>query len=178
MFAGLVPLLAAAFGPDVIVSQHGADSHAWDPLAHLRVTTTAMGEAARLTDAVAHRFGRGSWLSTGGGGYDAYRVVPRSWSLVWLAGAHREPPEATPAEWRDRWAAEAARYRQTPLPERFFDDPNAGRRWWYGEPAAGRGRSRSRRSRLVRAIVVSALLLRVAEERRAVVVGGRGTGAG
>ncbi len=39
----LVPALAAAFGPDVIVSQHGADSHAFDPLAHMLVTTTAMG---------------------------------------------------------------------------------------------------------------------------------------
>src|SRR5207249_1323033 len=52
----LLPELAAAFGSDVIVSQHGADSHAWDPLAHLRVTTTAMGEAARLVDAMAHRY--------------------------------------------------------------------------------------------------------------------------
>ena len=52
----LVPELAAAFGPDLIVSQHGADSHAWDPLAHLRMTTTAMDEAARLVDAVAHRY--------------------------------------------------------------------------------------------------------------------------
>ena len=38
----LLPELAASFGPDLIVSQHGADSHAWDPLAHLNVTTTAM----------------------------------------------------------------------------------------------------------------------------------------
>ncbi|MFL5750800.1 MAG: acetoin utilization protein AcuC, partial [Chloroflexota bacterium] len=76
----IVPPLAAAFGPDIIVSQHGADSHAWDPLAHLRVTTTAMGAAARLIDRVAHRYARGRWLATGGGGYDAYRVVPRSWS--------------------------------------------------------------------------------------------------
>src|SRR5436309_6133871 len=88
----LVPELAAAFGPDVIVSQHGADSHAWDPLAHLRNTTTAMGAAARLVDLVAHRYTGGRWLATGGGGYDVYRVVPRSWSLVWLAGAHREVP--------------------------------------------------------------------------------------
>ncbi len=122
----LVPELAAAFGPDLIVSQHGADSHAWDPLAHLRVTTTAMGEAARLVDAVAHRYAGGRWLATGGGGYDAYRVVPRSWSLVWLAGAHREVPDATPAAWRDRWSSEAARYGQAPLPERFVDAPNAG----------------------------------------------------
>ena len=122
----LVPELAAAFGPDLIVSQHGADSHAWDPLAHLRVTTTAMGEAARLLDAVAHRHAGGRWLATGGGGYDAYRVVPRAWSLVWLAGAHRDVPDATPRGWRERWAAEAARYGQAPMPETFVDPPNAG----------------------------------------------------
>ncbi len=91
----LVPTLAAVFGPDVVVSQHGADSHAWDPLAHLRVTTTAMAEAARLVDAVSHRWASGRWLATGGGGYDAYRVVPRAWALTWLAGAHREVPDGT-----------------------------------------------------------------------------------
>ena len=122
----LVPELAAAFGPDLIVSQHGADSHAWDPLAHLRVTTTAMGEAARLIDAVAHRYSDGRWLATGGGGYDAYRVVPRTWSHVWLAGAHREAPVLTPAAWQDRWAGEAARFGQAPLPPRFDDEANAG----------------------------------------------------
>jgi acetoin utilization protein AcuC len=122
----LVPDLAASFGPDVVVSQHGADSHAWDPLAHLRVTTTAMGEAARMVDRLAHRWAGGRWLSTGGGGYDAYRVVPRMWSLVWLAGAHREPPSETPLGWRERWAPEASRYDQAPLPATFDDRPNAG----------------------------------------------------
>jgi acetoin utilization protein AcuC len=123
----LVPALAAAFGPDAIVSQHGADSHAWDPLAHLRVTTTAMGAAARLIDQVAHRYAGGRWLATGGGGYDAYRVVPRTWSLVWLAGAHRQAPDLLPAPWRGQWAAEAERYGQAPLPTSFDDEPNAGR---------------------------------------------------
>lgn len=123
----LVPAVAAAFGPSFIVSQHGADSHAWDPLAHLRVTTTAMAAAARTTDRVAHRYPKdGAWLSTGGGGYDAYRVVPRTWSLVWLAGAHRDAPEHTPIAWRERWAAEAERYDQAPLPATFLDPPNAG----------------------------------------------------
>ena len=117
---------AAAFGPDVIVSQHGCDSHAWDPLAHLRLTTTAMGEAARVIDLIAHRYAGGRWLATGGGGYDVYRVVPRAWSHVWLAGAHREAPDTTPQTWRDRWAAEAARYGQAPLPETFDDPPGAG----------------------------------------------------
>ena len=122
----VVPALAASFGPDLIVSQHGADSHAWDPLAHLLVTTTAHGEAARLVDAISHRFAGGRWLATGGGGYDAYRVVPRTWALTWLAGAHRDVPASTPEAWRERWAAEGARYGQAPLPETFEDQPNAG----------------------------------------------------
>ena len=122
----LVPALAAAFGPDLIVSQHGADSHAWDPLAHLRVTTTAMGEAARLVDGVAHRHAGGRWLATGGGGYDVYRVVPRAWALTWLAGAHREAPQATDPGWRDRWSADARAYDQDPPPSTFDDPPNAG----------------------------------------------------
>ncbi|MEO6208073.1 MAG: acetoin utilization protein AcuC, partial [Candidatus Limnocylindrales bacterium] len=119
----LLPEVAATFGPDLIVSQHGADSHAWDPLAHLNVTTTAMGEAARLVDTLAHAHAGGRWLATGGGGYDAYRVVPRAWALTWLAGSHREVPGSTPVAWRERWASEAARYGQAPLPA-TFDDPS------------------------------------------------------
>jgi acetoin utilization protein AcuC len=132
----LLPELAATFGPDLIVSQHGADSHAWDPLAHLAVTTTAHGAAARLVDRLAHRYAGGRWLATGGGGYDAYRVVPRTWALTWLAGAHREVPPSTPAAWRERWADEAARYGQAPLPESFDDAPNAGLEFDAGQAAA------------------------------------------
>ena len=120
------------------MSQHGADSHAWDPLAHLRVTTTAMREAARLVDAVAHRWASGRWLATGGGGYDAYRVVPRTWALTWLAGAHREPDEATPAAWRDRWADEAGAFGTPGMPTTYLDAPNAGQP--VGHSAGGRER--------------------------------------
>ena len=119
----LLPKLAASFGPDLIVSQHGADSHAWDPLAHLNVTTTGHGRAARLVDQLAHRHAGGRWLATGGGGYDAYRVVPRTWALTWLAGAHLEVPASTSGAWRERWMAEATRYGQVPLPETFDDGP-------------------------------------------------------
>jgi hypothetical protein len=50
-------------------------------------------------------------------------VVPRSWALVWLTQAHREPPSETPAAWRRRWseAAEVAR-RPGPL-EALIDAP-------------------------------------------------------
>jgi acetoin utilization protein AcuC len=123
----IVPGVAATFGADIVVSQHGCDTHAWDPLAHLRVTTTAMGEAARLVDRLAHRFSSGRWLATGGGGYDAYRVVPRTWSLVWLAGAHRDAPDATPQAWRERWESAAASFGMPGMPDRFADASNAGR---------------------------------------------------
>jgi acetoin utilization protein AcuC len=122
----VLPALAERFQPEVIVSQHGADAHAFDPLAHLNVTTTAMGRAARLVDELAHRYAGGRWLATGGGGYDVYRVVPRAWAHVWLAASHAPVPEATPEAWRERWAHEAERFGQSPMPATFDDPPNAG----------------------------------------------------
>lgn len=120
---GLLPSLAAVFGPDLVVSQHGADTHRSDPLAHLQVTTAGMAEGARHVDAIAHRWAGGRWLATGGGGYDAYRVVPRAWALTWLAAAHREPPEMVPAAWRDRWEAEAQAFGTPRMPRLFLDPP-------------------------------------------------------
>ena len=158
----VVPGLAAAFGPDIVVSQHGADAHAWDPLAHLRVTTTAQWEVAKLADAIAHRYAGGRWLATGGGGYAAYRVVPRTWALTWLAGAHREPPRETPSAWRARWASDAAAFGDGPLPTGFLDDHNAGIEL---SDAQGRAeRASAERAITVRAVVVPRLL-REARER-------------
>ena len=153
---GLVPELAASFGPDIVVSQHGADAHAWDPLAHLRVTTTAQWAAARMVDAIAHRWAEGRWLATGGGGYDVYRVVPRTWALTWLAGAHREPPPAIPEAWRARWASDARAHGQAPIPAAFLDEPNAGL------PVSTAQTEAERRSRAlaaaVRSVVVPAIV--------------------
>jgi acetoin utilization protein AcuC len=158
----VVPPLAASFGPDVVVSQHGADAHAWDPLAHLRVTTTAQWEVAKLVDAVAHRYAGGRWLATGGGGYAAYRVVPRTWALTWLAGAHREPPVETPPAWRSRWQADAAAFGDAPLPSAFLDTMNAGIEL---SDAQGRAeRASAERAIAVRDVVVPALV-RAAWER-------------
>ena len=116
-----VPALAEAFGPTFLVTQHGCDTHAYDPLAHLRLTTRAYRAATMLLDEIAHRHTEGRWLATGGGGYDAYRVVPRSWALVWLAQAHRDLPDETDPDWRGRWADEADRYDQSPPPDTFLD---------------------------------------------------------
>jgi acetoin utilization protein AcuC len=121
----MVPALASAFRPSFIVSQHGCDSHALDPLAHLRVTTSAYARACALIDGVAHEHCGGRWLATGGGGYDAYRVVPRSWALIWLSQAHASIPEATPQAWRERWTGAAEVFGQAPLPEAFLDPPGS-----------------------------------------------------
>jgi acetoin utilization protein AcuC len=118
----VVPALTAAFRPTFLVTQHGCDSHVLDPLAHLRLTTEAYVRATRLLDELAHRWCEGRWVATGGGGYDAYRVVPSSWALVWLAQAHRETPGPLPAAWRERWTAESERFGQTPLPAGFMDE--------------------------------------------------------
>jgi len=132
----VLPRLAETFRPEIVVSQHGADAHAYDPLAHLNVTTTAMGAAARLVDALAHEYAGGRWLATGGGGYDVYRVVPRAWAQVWLAANHAPVPGETPAPWRERWAADAERYGQSPMPATFVDPPNAGLPYRAREEAA------------------------------------------
>ena len=117
----VVPALADAFRPSFLVTQHGCDTHVYDPLAHLRLTTRAYRAATVMLDQIAHRHAAGRWLATGGGGYDAYRVVPRSWSLVWLAQAHRDPPAQTDRAWRDQWSSEADRYGHSPLPATFLD---------------------------------------------------------
>ena len=110
----------------------------------------------------AHTHAGGRWLATGGGGYDVYRVVPRSWSLVWLAGAHRDVPDATPVAWRERWAPEGARYGQAPLPDAFEDLPNAGYETDSSQAAA---EARSLETvGLVRRLVVPRLL-QVARDR-------------
>lgn len=121
----IVPVLAGLFRPTFLVTQHGCDSHAWDPLAHLELTTNAWIRVTRLCDEIAHRWCDGRWVATGGGGYDPYRVVPRSWAIVWHAMAHREVPVDLPAEWHARWAPEADD--DHPFPATWRDDPTVAR---------------------------------------------------
>lgn len=139
-----LPALAAAFRPTFLVSQHGCDSHVWDPLAHLRVTTDAYARATRLLDRVAHEHCEGRWLASGGGGYDAYRVVPRSWALVHLAQAHREVPDAMPADWIERWRDDTRAWTGGDPPAHYLDPPGLA----PAEPegAAARNGATTRRS--------------------------------
>jgi acetoin utilization protein AcuC len=102
-FHAVVPPLLRQFRPQILVSQHGADTHRLDPLAHLELSIDAQRAAHAAIHALAHDLADGRWLLTGGGGYDLVRVVPRTWTHL-IAEAAGQPIDAqaqTPAAWRD-----------------------------------------------------------------------------
>ncbi|MBW3593950.1 MAG: acetoin utilization protein AcuC [Actinobacteria bacterium] len=87
---------AAAFAPDLIVTQLGADTHHGDPLANLALTMRAYPKMARILHQVAHELCRGRWVATGGGGYQAETVVPKVWTIHFAemcGDAERVPEE-------------------------------------------------------------------------------------
>lgn len=98
----VVPELLTAFRPQVLVTQHGADTHVEDPLAHLALSLDAQRLAAEACHRWAHEHAEGRWLALGGGGYAPVEVVPRAWThLVAIAAGRPVAPEAeTPEEWR------------------------------------------------------------------------------
>ncbi|MBC3760422.1 acetoin utilization protein AcuC [Quadrisphaera sp. RL12-1S] len=95
--------LVRAFRPEVLVTQHGADAHAQDPLANLAVSVDAQRAAARSLHDLAHEVCGGRWVATGGGGYDVVDVVPRVWSHLLGIAAHAPVPPSTPVPtgWRE-----------------------------------------------------------------------------
>jgi acetoin utilization protein AcuC len=101
-FHAVVPQLVGAFEPEVIVSQHGCDSHRMDPLAHLNISVDGQREAATAIGNLAARHCGNRWIATGGGGYNVTDVVPRSWSHLIGIAAGRPVPLRTPVpeDWR------------------------------------------------------------------------------
>jgi acetoin utilization protein AcuC len=101
-FHAVVPQLVGAFKPEVIVSQHGCDSHRLDPLAHLNVSVDGQREAATAIAGLAARYCGNRWIATGGGGYNVMDVVPRSWSHLIAIAAGRPVPlgSRVPEDWR------------------------------------------------------------------------------
>jgi acetoin utilization protein AcuC len=102
-FHAVVPPLLRAFRPQILVSQHGCDTHRLDPLAHLELTIDAQRAAHAAIHQLAHETAGGRWLLTGGGGYELVQVVPRTWThlLAEAAGQPVDPQAATPDTWRD-----------------------------------------------------------------------------
>jgi len=114
-FDAVVPALLQQFRPEVIVSQHGCDSHFADFLTHLRISVDAQRQTAVALAALADELCEGRWIATGGGGYNCHDVVPRSWThLVGVVAGHPvEVGASVPQRWRDyvheKYGADAPR---------------------------------------------------------------------
>ncbi|HEX6468639.1 MAG TPA: acetoin utilization protein AcuC [Streptosporangiaceae bacterium] len=102
-FHAVVPQLVREFRPQLLVSQHGCDSHALDPLAHLMLSVDGQRTAYEAVHRLAHEAAGGRWVLTGGGGYELVQVVPRAWTHLLAEAAGRPvPPEtSTPDAWRE-----------------------------------------------------------------------------
>jgi acetoin utilization protein AcuC len=102
-FDAVVPPLLRSFRPQVLVTQHGCDSHRLDPLAHLELSIDAQRIAQARLHHLAHETAGGHWVLTGGGGYELVHVVPRTWThlLAEAAGRPLDPAADTPGGWRD-----------------------------------------------------------------------------
>ncbi|BEP16291.1 acetoin utilization protein AcuC [Acidothermaceae bacterium B102] len=101
-FHAVVPGLLRQFRPQMLVTQHGCDSHHTDPLAHLELSVNGQRASYEALHELAHELTGGRWLSLGGGGYQVVDVVPRSWThlVATAVGRPLEPSQPTPDDWR------------------------------------------------------------------------------
>ncbi len=137
-FHAVVPELIAGFRPQVLVTQHGADTHFEDPLAHLAVSLDAQRAVQIACHELAHEYADGRWVALGGGGYAVVDVVPRSWThlVAVAAGREIEPTAVLPEVWQQ----EVYRRTRTRGPGRMTDGrwPVEWRSWDEGYDPADR----------------------------------------
>jgi acetoin utilization protein AcuC len=140
-FHAVVPPLLREFEPEILVTQHGCDSHRDDPLADLMLSVDGQRASYLALHDLAHEVCAGRWVVTGGGGYALVEVVPRAWShlLAVVGGQPLDPATMTPDSWREHVADRLGRR----APHRLTDgrDP-AFRDWREGyDPATWLDRS-------------------------------------
>lgn len=124
-FHAVVPPLVRAFNPEVILSQHGCDSHRDDSLTHLNTSVDGQREAALSIAALADEVCEGRWIATGGGGYNIFSVVPRVWSHLMAIVAGRPVPLRTPVP--EPWREHVAQKYGMKAPEFMGEDADT---WW------------------------------------------------
>lgn len=98
----VVAPLVEEFRPQLLLTQHGCDSHGLDPLAELAVSVDAQRRAALLMAELADAHAAGRWVATGGGGYEVVSVVPRVWAhlAAVVSGRPLDPDTPVPESWR------------------------------------------------------------------------------
>src|SRR6478672_9173608 len=128
-FHAVVPALLRSFRPQVLVSQHGCDSHFLDPLAHLALSMDAQRTSYESLHRLAHSECDGRWVALGGGGYELVDVVPRAWTHLTAIAAHQPIPLETPVpeDWREHVRMEHGRV----APQHMGDGvAEGGVMWW------------------------------------------------
>ena len=100
-FDAIVPPALRAFRPQVMVTQHGCDTHILDPLAHLLMSVDGQRTAYAALHGLAHELCGGRWIAVGGGGYEPVQVVPRAWTHLLAEVTGGDVDGATPGDWRD-----------------------------------------------------------------------------
>jgi acetoin utilization protein AcuC len=131
-FHAVVPSMLQAFRPQVLVTQCGADTHAEDPLAHLRLSVDGHRAIYQELRRLAERTAGGKWLALGGGGYGLFRVVPRSWTHLLATVLDRDVDTQTQVP--DEWVGYASRLTGRPLPTEMSDGVEVAHEPW-GEGA-------------------------------------------
>ncbi|GGM95766.1 acetoin utilization protein AcuC [Terrabacter tumescens] len=121
--------LVRSFRPDVLVTQHGCDTHAEDPLAHFAVTVDAQRAAADALHRLSHEVCEGRWVALGGGGYEVVDVVPRTWTHLTAIAAHAPIKTSVPVP--EDWRAHVEQVFGRPGPRRMGDlTTEDGPLWW------------------------------------------------
>jgi len=103
-FHKLVPDIVRRFRPEIILVQCGADGHAEDRLAHLRLTTNMYREVVSEMHSLAHELCEGRLLLFGGGGYTLANV-PRVWTVAFAALAGLKLDNMIPERWSREFRA-------------------------------------------------------------------------
>jgi acetoin utilization protein AcuC len=127
-FHAVAPHVLRAFGPEIILSQHGCDSHMDDPLTNLMLSIDGQRASYLALEQLAEELTGGRWIITGGGGYSLTSVVPRIWThlLAIVSGAPLDPNTETTAEWR----ATVEQLTGRPAQQRMTDGRSATYRDW------------------------------------------------
>lgn len=104
LFREIVPRAVRKFRPEILLMQCGADAHANDLLAHLKLTSKTYREATTIVDALSHEVSDSRLILFGGGGYNLANVA-RTWTLVSAASIGYSLPNEIPENWRKLFEA-------------------------------------------------------------------------
>ncbi len=102
VFDLVVPTALKHFGADALVVECGADAHARDPLAHLRLDSRTFVELFDRLFTLAETCCGNRLILHLGGGYDLDATV-RIWTILALRLQGLPLPERLPATWVSRW---------------------------------------------------------------------------